>query len=170
MLNIKNFKNKKIYLFGFFVSLLAAKCSTHVNVNISRFIYTNMDLNEDTIEQTNDTNSEEPTTFTDIIASAVRVQRTERNPLPLTEKLEELNNFAKTTPPCIKGQEGKYLNQLLLNYQNWFKKSLGSKETFDETAFRIEKLGRKREVHVGLYSNLYFIKLNSLLFRNILRI
>lgn len=84
-----------------------------------------------------------------IFAPAVQVKRTvERNPLPLCEKLEELCSFSKTTPPCVKGQEGKYLNDLLLNYQHWFRKSLGAKGTFDETAFRIEKLGRKRDVQV----------------------
>ena len=74
---------------------------------------------------------------------------TGRKPMPLSEKLGEVEKFASSVPPCIKGQEGQYLHSLLLKYQTWFQQSLNAPGTFDEVAASIERMGKRRDVHVS---------------------
>lgn len=99
--------------------------------------------------------------------NAVEVKRrgSRTKPLPLAEKLDEVKNFGRQIPPLTKGNEGKYLNSLLLCYQSWFKQSLEAKGSFDEIAHKIEKLGHTRSMRVRIH---YFFLLVLLLILNIL--
>ena len=75
-----------------------------------------------------------------------------RSKLPVEEKLHQVKQFS-ATPACVKGQEGQYLHNLLLRYQNWFRVELEARASFDEVAASLEKMGRKREIRVSLLVN-----------------
>ena len=94
----------------------------------------------------------EPVHVEDISAVQVKRKRTTK-PLPLEEKLFELKDISKPVAPLQKGFEGRYLNALLLQYQAWFKQSLEAKGSFDEIAYKIERLGHTRPVRVSLIKN-----------------
>ena len=76
-----------------------------------------------------------------------QVRVTRRTKLPVEEKLDRVMRFS-STPACVKGQEGQYLHQLLLRYQDWFRNELEARASFDEVAASLEKMGRKREIRV----------------------